>query len=1225
MPPYQSMIHSNQNGMNQSQQSNNQQYNVQYDQSNNNYAMAMQNLANGQQSTNRISSSTPMDTINPSINALGMNEPNDIQHDWADPLFMDFDDPLLDPSINQMNNQTNDPFLLPLIGSQMDNQAISQRNRYHNDHHFDDLTQSINRRSPPRPISQSTNHTSNQQFNQHLGQTVSQSAARDHHDQFDQSINQFGYDPAYSVEPLQPQYQQSFSGSTNSSPQPHDMAFNRPVTQSTNQPMNQSNYSMIPRRPPVQYVDDDSLADSFDNQSSSTPSPSSISMQQPQIYGQYSHMNINQMSSLSINNPSINNQSMNQQMLNNQLQNSQNQAMNNQPMHNQSMHNQSINNQSMHNQTMNNQPLDNPSINMNNTSAGYSYNSPMDQSINQSMSHPMSHPVHPSVVPLHASHNQLINQSQPNSATRKRIRSRSEGYGATDQPDYHPNDPTNFSHAVPAISLSHQSQQSSNQQVMNQHPASQHGVHFADPGFTSPRSAGFPRSQSQHIPNLRVDPNFGQTINMSSFPPPSPSSALNIPFSGLRVVHEQEPDLEMDTPTRHHMMNQSNNQYGLHNTQPIPAGAPLPPRPQPATSQSMNQPMDSAAYARMRSMRTSSAPSSAIVGDPNYGGHLNTPPSPHQSNFQSGSYPNQPMGQPLRRRVVVKARSSSTSGNAPRLASVQTYSNPSTPRQGHGMPPPHQSSSQSTTQYSHSYVDPSHVPQSMSHARRRHSNSSSSPLRRSINQPFAQPEASFLLDSNNQSTNQPINQSTNPSMNDFHSRSTMIIGSASPRSHSVTSSPLTSPSNFHPGMVNRSNSHTSNQSHDPRHKAFNFSQTHGNMQQPMNQSNNQSINPSVNQPVNQSVNQWEDPTGRSLDNAFRFDGTVKMEHETPTPVKQEINNHSFSYANSPDMQQPVYQQTIDQSSYQHMDQSKNPPVTQSMNQTANQPMHQQPNHQMLHRQHSGNQMFNQQMNTAMPETNQSALSISAGYYRPPDQSINQSNQAQHPMMDTQSLNYAPVSSPISSTASFMSSPSSKSMSTPPPTSPPVMYFSTNIQSVNQFSPKSATIATLAKAEPAMSNQTISFATADESSDQPGPLTLPNSVQAAINQSIAQSKKSRAKRRKSTDLPETERWNCPLQCGKYFRRTSSRSIAEHMKGCPKLSQFRSTTSQTLHPDAQYQMVQAVTAINQSMNQSINQLNAPLVRAISIEHPLSLPTPAVTIKQELNTVKQEPRGY
>jgi len=55
------------------------------------------------------------------------------------------------------------------------------------------------------------------------------------------------------------------------------------------------------------------------------------------------------------------------------------------------------------------------------------------------------------------------------------------------------------------------------------------------------------------------------------------------------------------------------------------------------------------------------------------------------------------------------------------------------------------------------------------------------------------------------------------------------------------------------------------------------------------------------------------------------------------------------------------------------------------------------------------------------------------------------------------------------------------------------------------------------------------------------------------------KKLRKKRRKSTDLPEHERWYCPLACGKYFRRTSSRSITEHMKNCPSISKKTDTTA------------------------------------------------------------------
>ena len=73
------------------------------------------------------------------------------------------------------------------------------------------------------------------------------------------------------------------------------------------------------------------------------------------------------------------------------------------------------------------------------------------------------------------------------------------------------------------------------------------------------------------------------------------------------------------------------------------------------------------------------------------------------------------------------------------------------------------------------------------------------------------------------------------------------------------------------------------------------------------------------------------------------------------------------------------------------------------------------------------------------------------------------------------------------------------------------------------------------------------------------------------------KKSRKKRRKSTDLPEHERWYCPLQCGKYFRRTSSRSITEHMKNCPSIKK-------KVEPDATGSMAAADQSSGEAGSQS-----------------------------------------
>lgn len=41
---------------------------------------------------------------------------------------------------------------------------------------------------------------------------------------------------------------------------------------------------------------------------------------------------------------------------------------------------------------------------------------------------------------------------------------------------------------------------------------------------------------------------------------------------------------------------------------------------------------------------------------------------------------------------------------------------------------------------------------------------------------------------------------------------------------------------------------------------------------------------------------------------------------------------------------------------------------------------------------------------------------------------------------------------------------------------------------------------------------------------------------------------RKRRRKSSDLRFNERWNCPHGCGKFYRKTSSRSIRDHLAEC-----------------------------------------------------------------------------
>ncbi|GAB5356237.1 hypothetical protein AAMO2058_000273700 [Amorphochlora amoebiformis] len=51
------------------------------------------------------------------------------------------------------------------------------------------------------------------------------------------------------------------------------------------------------------------------------------------------------------------------------------------------------------------------------------------------------------------------------------------------------------------------------------------------------------------------------------------------------------------------------------------------------------------------------------------------------------------------------------------------------------------------------------------------------------------------------------------------------------------------------------------------------------------------------------------------------------------------------------------------------------------------------------------------------------------------------------------------------------------------------------------------------------------------------------------------------RRKSSELSEKERWYCPVGCGKFYRRTSSRSIRKHMEMCEFYHRIASPPAQT----------------------------------------------------------------
>jgi len=61
----------------------------------------------------------------------------------------------------------------------------------------------------------------------------------------------------------------------------------------------------------------------------------------------------------------------------------------------------------------------------------------------------------------------------------------------------------------------------------------------------------------------------------------------------------------------------------------------------------------------------------------------------------------------------------------------------------------------------------------------------------------------------------------------------------------------------------------------------------------------------------------------------------------------------------------------------------------------------------------------------------------------------------------------------------------------------------------------------------------------------GATILPNGVMILANNSG----QSRKRRRKSSELENSERWTCPAGCGKFFRRSSTKSIRDHLEqGC-----------------------------------------------------------------------------
>lgn len=50
---------------------------------------------------------------------------------------------------------------------------------------------------------------------------------------------------------------------------------------------------------------------------------------------------------------------------------------------------------------------------------------------------------------------------------------------------------------------------------------------------------------------------------------------------------------------------------------------------------------------------------------------------------------------------------------------------------------------------------------------------------------------------------------------------------------------------------------------------------------------------------------------------------------------------------------------------------------------------------------------------------------------------------------------------------------------------------------------------------------------------------------------AQPRVNKVPRRRNYELPESQRWYCPYQCGRWYRNTSSISRTNHIKKCPKV--------------------------------------------------------------------------
>ena len=689
---------------------------------------------------------------------------------------------------------------------------------------------------------------------------------------------------------------------------------------------------------------------------------------------------------------------------------------------------------------------------------------------------PHAPPPHSHAVPAYPPSSFAVPPPPTGPRSNKRTRSRSEGYSA----DAHvPGLPAHTQAAhMGGVSVSSQGRDRPATATHHYYHHHHHASHSqqAQPALAVPH---YGRSGSSHVSHSAVllSPSAG------------PASSA-VPFSSLRAVQEHEHD---DVPP-YHVDSSSLS---------LPAAAPatvIPPSYSPMSSAQQRS-----------SARTFSAPHSAILiesGD-RYHAHASAPSTPIHSPHYVSAQPtsHSAAASPAHRRVIVKARSSSSASSAPVLAPSPAYTVASA---GSGS---------------------DDVPLLRLHGSSRHNtgelgNARSSPRR----------------------ADHPSHQTTPPAID------TQLETQSHPSPYgSRHSSPTSSSASSTPPPFR-----------SPTHRPFSFARAPS----PRHAAGTAQPQPQLPAHHNGGGNEWKttDKPAQAVPVVAAVpvkveEVRVKVEPKTDTSVSARADGgesvgagagaqDASSAYSSMEVSTPYSSSTASTATSSNTSSTAASPLASPLQFTAAPPL-------------SATLSLQPPLRFSLSATTPSTTPSDHGSYLDEDD-----ESLEHPSPLQSSSSSLSLSGTLSDSMLPRPDPIKEPLSSP--SAPSSLFNASTVSSTPTVHPPSVVAAPpTSAAQPVPAIATVPGTAASNSSHEPDANSVAGSASSSAALSAPTSKKTRKKRRKSTDLPEHERWYCPLSCGKYFRRTSSRSITEHMKNCPsikKKSEPEDGSGSTMETDA-----------------------------------------------------------